>query len=570
MREPAEMEIICIDVTNRCDLQCSNCTRLLANQKRRWDMTLDNWRLALQSLEGYPGVIAMIGGNPCLHPQFEALCDIFVEEIPEQRQRGLWTNNVFKHQEVIARTFGVYNLNPHGDRRGIESLKKLVTMVPGIGYYEGQSHHAPLLTAIKDLEPDEGRMWDAISRCDINRNWSASIVQNAQGELRAYFCEVAASFDLARGEDHGKPLSPEWWCVPLIYGDDTKSVLGEQVKHFCPGCGAAARLQGRLDSEDTDDFTASNADIATRTRGKRKVVELKEPVPSEHAVTDYAAGMRGYRMAERTTLSVVIPAFNASTTIGETIDSVLDQHMAPNMVVDIIVVDDCSFDGTPQFVATYGAGIGAITLLVQPENAGPAAARNRGLRASKSDYVMFLDADDVLVQGALWVALHTLSQQKGLAAVITDVELVNAHREVLPAQLNAMVWSMPSNMVVRRSVCELLDGFPEDVAFRGRHASEDMIFKQTLSSMFRVGWIRFPFLKYRCHSGSHLDVFLDTTYVEDGELRYSGGLNDAVDVAAAVYMTRARLRVEEIEGSRDVEAPHVVVIDVKRTLPDAS
>ena len=45
-------------------------------------------------------------------------------------------------------------------------------------------------------------MWELISECDVNKNWSASIVQN-KGKLRAYFCEVAASFDLARHEDHG-------------------------------------------------------------------------------------------------------------------------------------------------------------------------------------------------------------------------------------------------------------------------------------------------------------------------------------------------------------------------------
>src|SRR6185503_15593991 len=84
MRSPRDMAIICIDVTNRCDLQCSNCTRLLAQQRRKWDMTPDNFRLALRSLGGFDGVIAMIGGNPCIHPQFPELCRIFAEEIPEQ------------------------------------------------------------------------------------------------------------------------------------------------------------------------------------------------------------------------------------------------------------------------------------------------------------------------------------------------------------------------------------------------------------------------------------------------------------------------------------------------------
>lgn len=70
-------------------------------------------------------------------------------------------------------------------------------------------------------------MWNAIAACDINLNWSASIVEN-NGQLRAYFCEVAASFDLARGSDHGAPLTPGWWRQSI-------TDFAGQVKHFCPG-----------------------------------------------------------------------------------------------------------------------------------------------------------------------------------------------------------------------------------------------------------------------------------------------------------------------------------------------
>ena len=80
MRSPKDMHIICIDVTNKCDLACSNYTRLLENQDAYWDMTPENFRLALKSLKGYGGIIAMIGGNPCMHPKFDELCQIFVEE----------------------------------------------------------------------------------------------------------------------------------------------------------------------------------------------------------------------------------------------------------------------------------------------------------------------------------------------------------------------------------------------------------------------------------------------------------------------------------------------------------
>jgi hypothetical protein len=273
------MRVICIDITNKCDLACSNCTRLLENQSAFWDMSPDNFRLAVRSLDGYPGIIAIIGGNPTMHPKFRDICDIFVQEVPNKMQRGLWTNNVFKYGELAKETFGSFNLNPHNDPRGIKSLEGL----KDLGWYvRGHSSHSPLLTAGKDLY-SERKMWDLISQCDINHNWSASIIQN-KGNLRAYFCEVAASFDLARETDHGIPVEPGWWRRNISEFDD-------QVARFCPGCGVPARLKGHMDFEETDTYTASNIDIARQAKNKRrKFIELKSNdrrSTINHKVTEY-------------------------------------------------------------------------------------------------------------------------------------------------------------------------------------------------------------------------------------------------------------------------------------------
>lgn len=285
MRPPHSMHIICIDVTNKCDLACSNCTRLLENQDAFWDMTPENFRLALQSLKQYPGIIAMIGGNPCMHPKFEELCQIFAEEIPEKNRRGLWTNNFFKHKALAEKTFGVFNLNTHGDSRASESMQ---SMKGRSWYHEGHSEHSPLLTAMKDLF-DERTMWEKIPECDINLNWSAAIVQN-QGELRYYFCEVAAAFDLARGEDHGFPLKENWWL-------DSIRLYADQIQHFCPGCGVPAKIQGPLDVEEIDMYTISNEKIALKGRKRRgkviRIQSIEEVRRLDHQVTDYSSWLKG-------------------------------------------------------------------------------------------------------------------------------------------------------------------------------------------------------------------------------------------------------------------------------------
>ncbi len=89
--------------------------------------------------------------------------------------------------------------------------------------------------------------------------------------------------------------------------------------------------------------------------------------------------------------SIVIPAFNAESTIEQAIESARRQT---EQRLEIIVVDDASSDRTPAIVAEMAKSDARIKLLSQPANTGPAAARNRGIAAAKGDWIALLDADD--------------------------------------------------------------------------------------------------------------------------------------------------------------------------------
>ncbi len=92
-------------------------------------------------------------------------------------------------------------------------------------------------------------------------------------------------------------------------------------------------------------------------------------------------------MREHALVSVIIPAYNAAATLGGTLDSVLQQTWRQT---EIIVVDDGSTDATPTLLAGYGEQI----KFIRQENAGPSAARNRGMEVAQGKYLAFLDADD--------------------------------------------------------------------------------------------------------------------------------------------------------------------------------
>lgn len=94
-------------------------------------------------------------------------------------------------------------------------------------------------------------------------------------------------------------------------------------------------------------------------------------------------------------IGVVTPAYNAEAWLGDAIRSVLGQsHRDWRMVV----VDDGSNDGTADAAGRFQD---PRLLLIRQPRAGVSAARNRGIAALDADSFLFLDADDILVTGAL-------------------------------------------------------------------------------------------------------------------------------------------------------------------------
>src|ERR1700728_1312112 len=93
--------------------------------------------------------------------------------------------------------------------------------------------------------------------------------------------------------------------------------------------------------------------------------------------------------------SVVIPAFNSEKTIQACLRSVAAQTLAP---LQVLVIDDASGDGTEAAVRRCEREFAAAGIELQyfrlARNAGPSAARNKGIREAAGNYIAFLDADD--------------------------------------------------------------------------------------------------------------------------------------------------------------------------------
>jgi glycosyltransferase involved in cell wall biosynthesis len=159
---------------------------------------------------------------------------------------------------------------------------------------------------------------------------------------------------------------------------------------------------------------------------------------------------------EMAKVSVIIPAYNGAETLGETIQSVLDQTYHN---FEIIIVDDVSKDTTVEIVQKFNDS--RIRYIKQDKNRGANAARNTGLKASTGDVIAYLDQDDLFHPEKLRVHVEYLENHPEIgftfnprfelnhsASTIRDLFWPTEQVQLADLVLNYIM--SPSEMVIRR------------------------------------------------------------------------------------------------------------------------
>jgi len=145
-------------------------------------------------------------------------------------------------------------------------------------------------------------------------------------------------------------------------------------------------------------------------------------------------------------VSVIMPAFNAAYFIEEALLSVLAQNYQP---LEILVVDDGSTDDTAAVVARFGDKIRYI----RQSNAGPGAARNKGLEFATGEWIAFLDSDDTWLPGKLakQAALMAADPELGLSFHDFYFEREPQQPPVLAFSLAPQLHEFPRQEMAERS-----------------------------------------------------------------------------------------------------------------------
>ena len=229
-----------------------------------------------------------------------------------------------------------------------------------------------------------------------------------------------------------------------------------------------------------------------------------------HTVPACDAGVPNVDRCVRPSVSVVIPTYNRARLLPRALDSVLAQTFGN---LEVLVIDDGSTDGTTALMARYHDP--RVRYLVQPANAGVSAARNRGMREARGEWIAFLDSDDEWLPDKLQRQLARSHELAGLGEADTNVGMIycgferisddGTHAVRIPTcrgdiyadlLVNNVISGTPGVMI-RRAVVATAGFFDETIA-----AIEDYDYWLRVARFHHIDFVAEPLVRFHDHGGN--------------------------------------------------------------------
>ena len=180
-------------------------------------------------------------------------------------------------------------------------------------------------------------------------------------------------------------------------------------------------------------------------------------------------------------VSIIIPCFNGSDTIRETLESVLRQSYKN---YEIIIVDDGSSDASLEIIAQ----IAPSAKIIQQENQGTMHARQAGIDASSGDLIALLDQDDIWKKDYLLIQVDYLKNHPQVGFVFSNMEAIDTKGkkrgfDVIPNTGKYVVsWESfllinpvsLSTTLIRKVILDLIGGLDPSYGFSGALGDSDL------------------------------------------------------------------------------------------------
>lgn len=213
-------------------------------------------------------------------------------------------------------------------------------------------------------------------------------------------------------------------------------------------------------------------------------------------------------------VSVIIPAYNASKYIVETVESVLNQTY-PN--IELILVNDGSTDETAEILKPIIQNNSQIQYYEKP-NSGVCDTRNEGYNYSKGEFVIFLDADDLLHSQMIESCLTKMKNDTSINVIFVKGQVIDENSNktnryietnTITKQSDILMWRegysvMPSPTIIKRIVLE--DVGLWDSSF-STAADQDLFIR--ISTKYSIVGLKEVLFYYRIHSNNmHQNIAL--------------------------------------------------------------
>ena len=115
-------------------------------------------------------------------------------------------------------------------------------------------------------------------------------------------------------------------------------------------------------------------------------------------------------------VSIIIPTYNVEKYITQTLNSVINQTLTD---IEIIIIDDKSYDDTLLIVENYALADKRIRLFINSDNYKQGYSRNIGIEKATGDYIFFLDGDDYIQINAIEKLYNKITQDNADITICT-------------------------------------------------------------------------------------------------------------------------------------------------------
>ncbi len=224
-------------------------------------------------------------------------------------------------------------------------------------------------------------------------------------------------------------------------------------------------------------------------------------------------------------ISVVMPAYNAEKTLAAAVQSVLAQTYAD---FELLIVDDCSTDGTAALAEQLARRDSRIRILRNERNSGVSVSRNFGVAQAKYPWIALLDSDDQWTPEKLERQLRVLETQEDAGLIFTGVSYIDeagrhsdfvfhVPRHVTFRELLRQNVISCSSVLVKRELLECWPMYPD------QNIHEDYAaWLQILKEIPCAVGVDEPLLIYRVSSGSKSGNKLRSAGMQWRTYRYVG------------------------------------------------